>query len=148
MGDLAAEPEEQRGGEAVADHEDDRAGDADDVPAGDAEKEVAHVHDAGKADHEGQFLLGEGDETGVEEIADEQREDERQASLEAVMEHRDGDPDQAVDGEFLQDAGVEHGGGGRRGGISGRRPGMEREKSDENAEADEQEREDDVLRRR
>ena len=45
----------------MTDHEDDRAADADDVPAGDAEEEVAHVHDAGEADHGGQFLLREGD---------------------------------------------------------------------------------------
>ena len=60
-------------------------------------------------------------------------------SLEAVVQHRNGDADHAVDGEFLQDTGVEHGGGGRRGGITGRRPRMEGKETDENAEADQQE---------
>ncbi len=127
------------------DHEDDGAGDADDVPAGDAEEEVAHVHDAGEAEHEGKFLLREGDESGIEEVAGEQGEDDRQAAFKAVVEQGDGDPDHAVNGELFEDAGVEHGGGGRRGGISGRRPGMEGEEADEDAEADEEEQEDGVC---
>ena len=61
------------------------------------------------------------------------------------MEHRDGDADHAVDGKFFQDARVKHGGGGRRGGITGRRPGMEGKETDEDTESDQEEEKDDIL---
>ena len=83
MGDFAAKPEEQRGRKAMRHHENDHAGDADDVPAGHAEEEIAHVHDAGEADHERQFLLREGDKARVEEITDEQGEDDGQAGAQS-----------------------------------------------------------------
>src|ERR1035437_6716995 len=63
------------------------------------------------------------------------------------MKHGDGDADQAVNVEFFQDAGVKHGGGGWGGSVSGRGPGMEGKEADEDAEADEQEEKNDVLRR-
>ena len=54
---VAAQRERQRREEAVRDHDEHRAGHADEVQAGDAEENEAHVRHAGIADEQVQILL-------------------------------------------------------------------------------------------
>ena len=70
---------------------------------------------------------------------DEQNEQHVGPRFRSFGQERQGDADQAVEAEFFQHAGVEHGRGRGRGGISRRRPGVERKERDEDAKADEQE---------
>ena len=83
-------------------------------------------------------LLGDGDEADPEDVAEQQDEQRGEPGVEALGHQRDGEAEQAVEAEFLQHAGVQHGDRGRGAGIGGRGPGVEGEERDERAEADEQ----------
>ena len=61
--------------------------------------------------------------------------------VEAEREERHGDAQAAVGAELHDDAGEQHGGGGGRGDVAGRRPGVEGPEAGENGEADEDQRE-------
>ena len=61
-------------------------------------------------------------------------------------QQRDGDPQQAVKPELLEDARVHHGGRRRRGGVGGRSPGVEREQRDQDAETHQQDGKNPALR--
>lgn len=74
--DDAIEEKEQGDGQAVGEHEEDGAGEADQVMTGDAEENVTHVHDRGMPEHEVQFPLGDSDESDPEDVA-EQREEQQ-----------------------------------------------------------------------
>ena len=66
--------------------------------------------------------------------------------LRAFRHERQRDPQQPVEAKFLQNTGVQHRGRGGRRGIGFRRPGMKREKRNQNAKPDEEEEEDLILR--
>ena len=101
-----------------------------DIQRGDAEENVTHVHHARIAQHQVELLLRDGDQADVDDIADEQNEQQARPRFRSFRQQRQGDADETVEAELLQHAGMQHGGGRGRGGISGRRPGVEREKRD------------------
>src|SRR5262249_50136972 len=68
-------------------------------------------------------------------------------TLRRVGQHWQGDPDQTIQTELLQDASVQHRGGTWRRTVAQRGPGVKGPKGDENAEPKEEERENQVLRR-
>ena len=63
-----------------------------------------------------------------------------------LRHQRQRDADQTVKAELLQHAGVQHRGRRRRGAVTQRRPRMERPERNQNAEAEQQQREDEILR--
>jgi hypothetical protein len=65
--------------------------------------------------------------------------------LGGLRQQRDGHPDQAVKAKLLQHSRVQHGGGRRGRAVPQRRPGVKGPKRHQNAEAEEQERKDQVL---
>ena len=77
------------------------------------------MHDAGVAEHGVDFLLGDGDEADEEDITDEENDEKVLDPFGAVAEreHGDGDAEETVEAEFLEDPGVQHGDGGWGGGV-------------------------------
>ena len=98
------------------------------VRAGDAEKNVAHVHHAGIAEHPIEPLLRDRDQPDVDDVAEQQHDQQRVPMLRALRQQRQRETQQSVESEFLQHAGVQHRGRRGRGGVGFRRPGVEREK--------------------
>ena len=133
---VAAQAEGQRGEEAVRDHHQHRAGHPDEVQAGNAEEDKAHVGDAGIADEPVEVLLAHGDPAAIDQVAQAEPGEDLHPVVRGVRQQRQGDADQAVEAELLQHAGMEHGGGGGSGAVAERRPGVKRPERDQDAEAE------------
>ena len=114
------------------------AGDADDTHTGDAKEHKAHVRHAGVAQKQGEILLAQGDQAAPEQVAQRQRGEQAGPLLGALWQQWQGDANQHVEAEFLDDTRVHHGRGRRRGGIAQGCPGMERPETHEDAQAKEE----------
>ena len=150
--DHAADHSEQQPGEnAVGEHLDDRAGEADLIERHQAEQDEAHVADAGVADDEFEVLLHQRDHRAVDDADDGEHGEDiapgaeaehvEAPGSEAEREQRHGDAQAAVGAQLHHDAGEQHGSGRGRGDVAGRRPGVEGPQAGENREADEDQRE-------
>src|ERR1019366_9796221 len=93
-----------------------------------------------------EILLAHGHKAAIDKVAQAKPGEDRRPVLGGLGKQRQGDANQAVEPELLEHAGMEHGGGSRSGGIPERSPGMKRPERDENPEAKQQQREDEVLR--
>ena len=69
--DFAGEAEKESNGKPMGKHQNGGAGGAEDVGAGDAEKNVAHVHDAGVTEHPIEAALRNRDQADVDDVAQE-----------------------------------------------------------------------------
>ncbi len=143
---FSGEGEERRDGKPVGEHQGRGAGQAEEIAAGDAEEDIAHVHDAGVAEHPIEFLLRDRGQADVDDVAEQEDDEEPGPMFRAFREHRNSDAEQTVEAEFFQNAGVEHGGRSGGGGIRFGRPGVKGEERDENSEPDQEEQIDMVLR--
>ncbi len=149
--DAADDGEEQAGDDAVREHLQDCAGDADLVKRHEAEEHEAHVADAGIADDEFEVGLRESDQCAVDDADDGEDcedvtpgtdADERESpGVEAVREEPDANAEAAICAELHDYSGEEHGGGGGRGYVAGGRPGVEGPHAGEDRKAGEYERE-------
>ncbi len=79
-------------------------------------------------------------------LPEQEHDEQRVPVVRAIGQQGQRDAEKPVKAEFLQDTGVQHGGRRGRGGVGFGRPGVKREKRNQNAEPDEQEKEDLVLR--
>ncbi len=143
---VAAQRERQRRKEAVRNHDEHRAGHADEVQAGDAEENEAHVRHTRIADEQVQILLPHCHPADVKNVAEAEPGEKSHPVVCGLRHQRQRDANQAVKPEFLQHAGVQHGGRRRGGAVAQRRPRMERPERNQNAEAEQQQREDEILR--
>ena len=75
-------------------------------------------------------------------------EQQARVMLRRIRQQRQRDAQQAVEAEFFQHSRVQHRRGRRRGGIAVRRPGVEREKRNQDAEPDQQRQVDGIARAR
>ena len=138
--------EERGDAESVAEHEHRRTGETDGISGGDAEEDVAHVHDGRIAEHRVEALLRDGDEADVEDVQHQQNQEQVRPLFRALGEQRDGDAHQSVETELFQHARVQHRGRSRRAGVCAGCPRVEWDERDEHAEADEQPDVDSALR--
>ena len=74
---LPGDGEKKRDGKAVREHQNRRTGSAENIRTGDAEKNVAHVHDAGIAEHPIEPALRDRDQTDVDDVR--QQKDQEQS---------------------------------------------------------------------
>ena len=111
---------------------------AEQCAAGDAEENVTHVHHARIAEHPIEALLRDGDQPDVDDVAEQEHNQKRVPLLRALRQKRERDTQKAVKPEFFQHARMQHRGGRRGGSVGFRRPGVEREERDQNAEPDQQ----------
>ena len=107
----AAQREGQRREETVRDHDQHRAGDADEVQAGDPEENEAHVRHAGIADEQVQIFLAHRDPADIQNISDAEPRDDVRPALRSLRQEWQRDTDQTVQAELFQHARVQHGGG-------------------------------------
>src|SRR5262249_27619216 len=82
------------------------------------------------------------------DVAEQQSGEKIHPIMRAFRQHGDRQPQQSVESEFFQHAGVQHRGRRRRGRISFRRPRVKRKERNENSEADEQQKVNVALVRR
>ena len=82
----------------------------------------------------------------VKDVAEAEPREKVHPVVRGLRHERQCDADQTVKAEFLQHAGVQHRGRRRRGTVAQRRPRMERPERNQNAEAEQQQREDEILR--
>src|SRR6185312_2267689 len=147
----ADDSEQQAGEDAVGEHLDHRARDADLVERHQAEEDEAHVRDARVADDELEIALHQRDHRTVDDADDrEQSEDFPPGSetevvvspgRQAQREESHRDAEAAVRSQLHHHTGEQHGGGGWRGNVAGRGPGVEGPQAGEDREADEDQRE-------
>ena len=114
----------------------------------DAEKNVAHVHHTRIAKHPIEPLLRDRDQPDVDDVTAQQDEEEPAPMPRAFREKRQRDAKQSVKPELLQHARMQHRRRRWRRGIRFRRPGVKRKERNENAESDQEEEENRVLRAR
>ena len=119
---------------------------ADDVGARDPEKDVAHVHHARITEHPIEPLLRDRDEADVDDVAQQQHDEQRVPVLRALRHERQGEAQESVEAEFLQNTRVQHRRRRRSRRVSFRRPGVKRKERNQDAKADQQEEENLVLR--
>ncbi len=107
-------------------------------PGGEAEEDVAHVHDGGVREDVVEALLMDGDEAHDEDVPQKHVEQSllHPFGLEALRQERQSDAEQTIETEFLQHATVQHGDRSWRGSIGGSGPGMQREEGNQRAEAE------------
>ena len=130
----------------MRDHHQHRAGHADEVQARDAEENKAHVRHAGITDEPVEILLPHRHPAAIQNVAEAEPGDDVHPALRRLRHQRQRDANQTVEAEFLQHAGMQHGRRRRRDAVTQRRPGMERPERNQNAEAEQQQREDEILR--
>ena len=108
-------------------------------------KTKAHVRHAGIADEPVEILLAHGDPAAINEVAQAEPREDLHPALRGVGQQRQSDANQAVEAEFFQHAGMEHGGGGGGRAVAQRRPGVKRPERNQNAKAKQQQRENEML---
>ena len=117
-------------------HDEHRAGDTYEVQAGNTQENETHVRHAGITNQEVQILLAHRHPADIQDVADAEPGDNVRPVLGRLRQERQGDADQTVETEFLEHAGMQHGGGRRRHTITQRRPGMERPERNQDAETE------------
>ena len=119
----------------------------DDREASQPEEGVAHVHHRAITQHHFEILLGHRDKSDDKDVTQREPNNPREPVVGASGQEWRGYLQEAIEPELFQDPGVEHGRTGRRDGIAFGRPTVEREKRNQNPEAEKEQREDIVLHR-
>src|SRR6266550_6840221 len=120
----------------MGEHQNCCAGRAQDVRAGESEKDVTHVHYARIPEHPIESFLRDGDEANVGDVAEQQDNEQTGPILRAGWDERNRQTQQAIEAEFFQHTGVKHCRRGRSRGVRFRRPSVKRKERDEDAEAE------------
>src|SRR5205085_7963805 len=130
--------EEKSADDAVGKHLQDRTGNADRVRGRESKQNKTHVAHARIADDEFQIALAQSDGSGVNNSDDGENCDpwspDSKAEWKKIYRHSES----PVGAEFHHDSGKQHRAGGRRGDVTGRRPGVKRPNAGENREPEKQ----------
>jgi hypothetical protein len=108
-------------------------------------KDKAHVRHARVADQEVQIALAHGHQSAEQDVAQAQQRQHPHPALRRLRHQRQRDPEQTIQPELLQHAGMEHRGGRGCRRVSDRRPGVKGPERNQNPKAEQQQREDGVL---
>ena len=98
----------------MRDHHDHRAGHADEVEAGDAQKAKANMGDARIADEPIQVALAHRHPAAIQNVAQAERGHHRDPLLRPLRHQGQGNAEESVETEFLEYTRVQHRGGGWR----------------------------------
>ena len=132
--------EEQGADDAVRKHLQHGAGNAEHIGRRQPEQHEAHVAHARIADDEFEIALPQRDRRGVNNSDDGENRDPFAPHLETERKEIHRHAQRAVGAKLHHDAGEQHRTGGRRGDVTGRRPGVQRPDAGENGEAEKQNR--------
>ena len=126
--EVAAQAKRKCRKQPVGDHHQHRAGQPDDVKAGDTQKDEAHVRHTRVTDQQVQILLPYSNQATKQEVGQGQPSQHLEPALRPDRCHRDRHADESVQTEFFQHPGVQHGGGRGCGTVTERCPCVERPK--------------------
>ena len=99
--DFAGDAEKKSDRKPVSKHQNGGAGGAKDVGAGDAEENIAHVHDAGITEHPIEASLRDRDQADVDDVGQEKDQQYAGPLSRAIREQRQGQAKQAVKSKFF-----------------------------------------------
>ena len=142
---VTAQAKRQRRQKAVRDHHQHRPAHPDDIQGGNTQENKAHVGDARIPDQPIKVLLAHGHPAAIEQVPQTEPGDNRHPVPCRVRQQWQGDADQAVKAKLLDHAGVDHRGGRRSRTVAQWRPGVKRPERDQDAKAEQQQRENEVL---
>src|SRR5436853_7483028 len=90
---LPGNGEKKRDGKAMREHQNRRAGSTENIRTGDAEKNVAHVHDTGIAEHPVEPAVRDRDQTDVNDVRQEKDQEQSRPVLRSVGQEWQRDPE-------------------------------------------------------
>src|SRR5208337_2070087 len=143
---VAAQTKRQRRQKTMSNHHHHRPRDANQTQTRDPQKHKSHVRHARVPEHPVEILLLHRDQSAINDVAQAKPAYHRRPVPGRIRQQRQRNPDQPVQAELLQYPSMEHGGRAGRRGVAQRRPGMEWPERNQNAEPEQKQRKDKMLR--
>src|SRR6266699_4843268 len=122
----------------MSEHQHSRTGHTKNAGAGNAEKDVAHVHHARITKHPIEPLLSNCNQPYVNDVPEQQHHQQIRPVTRAFWEQGNSHPQKTVQAKFLQHSGMQHRCWRWSRSVSFRRPGMKWEEGNENSKTDKQ----------